>query len=281
MPIELSNMGIIYKATNKINGKIYIGQTVKNLNYRIMEHLSKVKHNFNRGIFHNALRKHGIQSFEWSTIDIADSGDILNEKEIYWISYLNSKIPNGYNLTDGGNGGSGHKLSEETKRKMSETHKGKIQSEEHKRKISEANKGKPARNKGKHLSEEQRKHLSEITKGVEKPWLKGKPGPNKGKKFSEEYKRKLSESHKGKPSGRKGKHHSEESKRKISENHVGNTGRHLSEENKRRIGEANSKSLKGKYATEETRRKMGESQKLHWQNRKIREELNARIQITP
>ena len=76
----------------------------------------------------------------------------------------------------------------ETRRKMSESHKGKKFSEEHRRKISEAK-------KGKFLSEDTRKKMSES---------------HKGKKFSEEHRRKMSESHKG-------KHLSEEHRRKISE----------------------------------------------------------------
>lgn len=106
-----------------------------------------------------------------------------------------------------------HKVSEETKLKISETNKGRLFSEETKQKISKANKGHIGWNKGKkhseetkkkiseshkkeNLSKEYRKKLSETKKGEKNP-LYGKPGPNKGKKFSEEMKRKLSESHKG------------------------------------------------------------------------------------
>lgn len=111
---------IIYKATNKINGKIYIGKTVLSLNRRMMFHLrSKV------GIFTKALKKYGIQSFDLEIIDTANNEFILFEKEKYWIKYYNSKVPNGYNLTDGGEGMSGHSPSEETRKKMSESSKGK------------------------------------------------------------------------------------------------------------------------------------------------------------
>ena len=68
--------------------------------------------------------------------------------------------------------------------------RGKKLSEEHKRKISESNKGRTSVNKGKHLSEETKRKLSEAAKG--------KPTWNKGKHHSEEARTKMSESHKGK-----------------------------------------------------------------------------------
>ena len=108
-------------------------------------------------------------------------------------------------------------FSEETKRKISESLKGKKLSEEHKRKISESHKGML----GKHHTEETRRKLSDSHKG-QIAW-------NKGKKHSEEYKRKLSESMKGKI----GRPHSEETKRKISEL---NKGRHHTEESRRNMG---------------------------------------------
>ena len=94
---------IIYKVTNKINRKSYIGKT-KNLKRRIYDHLRKVENDSNTS-FHNALRKNGKENFEWVEIDHSEYLDILNLKEEYWISYFNTKIPTGYNLTNGGEGG--------------------------------------------------------------------------------------------------------------------------------------------------------------------------------
>ena len=107
-----------------------------------------------------------------------------------------------------------------TRKKRSESHKGKPRSEETKRKMSEAHKGKPGP-------------------------LKGKPGPLKGKHHSEETKRKISEALKGKP-------HSEEAKRKMSEAHKGNSnfkGKTHSEEAKRKISESNKGKHKNKQHT--------------------------------
>ncbi len=86
---------IIYKVTNLLNGKIYIGQSIKDdSNY------------FGSGVLiKNAIEKHGKDNFIKEIIDTANSVDELNEKEIYWISEYNStdkKI--GYNLCSGGKG---------------------------------------------------------------------------------------------------------------------------------------------------------------------------------
>lgn len=96
--------GIIYKAVNTANQKIYIGQTTRSLEER------KYYHNY-RALnepeittthFINAIRKYGINNFEWSIIDSAQNKDELNKKEIHWINYYDS-VNNGYNMQNGGN----------------------------------------------------------------------------------------------------------------------------------------------------------------------------------
>ena len=86
---------IIYKTTNLINGKIYIGQSINN----DPKYLGS-------GVFlKNAIEKHGKENFLKEVIDVADSVDELNEKEIYWIEKYNSTDKNiGYNLCSGGKG---------------------------------------------------------------------------------------------------------------------------------------------------------------------------------
>lgn len=91
---------IIYKITNKINGKIYIGQTIRSLNKRIYEHLARGRNTY----FDRALHKYGIQNFNIEVIDYAENKDELNKKESYYIKFFNCKFPFGYNLTDGGEG---------------------------------------------------------------------------------------------------------------------------------------------------------------------------------
>jgi len=99
--------------------------------------------------------------------------------------------------------------SEETKRKLSEAHKGKILSEETKRKISDAKKGKNNYFYGKSHSEETKRKIGDAQKGNK--------NHNYGKSPSEETRRKQSEASKGENNPNYGKSHSEETKRKISE----------------------------------------------------------------
>lgn len=96
---------IIYKVTNKINGKIYIGKTY-NLEKRKKQHIGDIDNGLP---FHNALKKYGIDNFEWEIVDKANSDSEIREKEIQWIKKCNSCISfpnsNGYNITLGGEGG--------------------------------------------------------------------------------------------------------------------------------------------------------------------------------
>ena len=96
---------IIYKTTNLITGKIYIGQdSNNNPNY-----LGSGKYLW------NAIKKHGKENFKKEIICECSSKEELNEKEKYWIKILKCKTPNGYNITDGGNGIVGRKHIEEEK----------------------------------------------------------------------------------------------------------------------------------------------------------------------
>jgi group I intron endonuclease len=136
---------IIYKVTNLVNGKVYIGLTTQTLTKRKNNHLCEAFSLESDYVFHRALRKYGKENFSWEVIDNANTLEELKEKEKYWILYYNSYIhsdnSNGYNMTIGGEGNNGLKLSDETKKKLSELHKGKKASEESKKKLSEAFRG--------------------------------------------------------------------------------------------------------------------------------------------
>lgn len=109
---------IIYKATNKINNKIYIGQTIQDFKVRRRQHENSYLYPSSvgsRGIFSRAINKYGKENFEWEVIDRADSLEELNEKEEYWIDKCNSLKEGGwgYNIKKGGDN---HKHAERTKK---------------------------------------------------------------------------------------------------------------------------------------------------------------------
>ena len=92
----------IYKITNKINNKIYIGQTTKTINLRWQRHCTDALSNRTNTKFAKAIRKYGKDNFIVEKIDTAQNKEELNQKEIYWINYYNT-FYNGYNQTKGGN----------------------------------------------------------------------------------------------------------------------------------------------------------------------------------
>ena len=76
--------GIIYKISNSINDKVYIGQTVRTIKKRFACHIgSALKNEFPDNYFHRAIRKYGKDCFKIEQIDEADSKEELNEKEKY------------------------------------------------------------------------------------------------------------------------------------------------------------------------------------------------------
>ena len=97
-------MGYIYKIINLINNKIYIGQTTRNIQIRLREHISKAYDNKDKLYLHSAIRKYGEENFIIETIEQIDDS-ILDDREQYWIKYYNSNNKEiGYNLTNGGAG---------------------------------------------------------------------------------------------------------------------------------------------------------------------------------
>ena len=180
-------MYYIYRITNLVNTKTYIGQ-----------HKYQDLSDYYMGsgkILKLAIKKHGVENFKKEilvfNISKKEHADLLEKT---FIAAEREKVgaENCYNIADGGGGNTGH-LSEETKKKISEANKGKHMSEEAKRKISEAHKGKK-------MSEEFCRKNSEAHKG-HTPWNKGKKGLqtawNKEIPMYEETKKKISEANKG------------------------------------------------------------------------------------
>lgn len=106
----------IYKYQNKINGKIYIGQT-NNIQNRVRCHKSDMnKYNNQRGdVFHAALKKYGYDNFTFEVLEEIDDEmgrDYLDEREIYYIAlYQSLTTQNGYNISKGGRHGERVKLT--------------------------------------------------------------------------------------------------------------------------------------------------------------------------
>ena len=107
----------IYRATNQINGKIYIGQTTINTEHRKDGHFREARSSKKTNTyFHNAINKYGSENFQFECIDTATDIDELNNKEEYWIRHYGSTNDEiGYNLDSGG----GNNIkSESTRRKI-------------------------------------------------------------------------------------------------------------------------------------------------------------------
>jgi group I intron endonuclease len=122
--------GLIYKIENIVDNKVYIGQTT-HLKNRIYWHLLQSKRISPKYFIHRAIKKYGIDSFIISQIetisrdtDSASFQQELGEREKYWISFYEATNPaKGYNLREGGFGGG--RPSDYTRKKQSESHKGK------------------------------------------------------------------------------------------------------------------------------------------------------------
>jgi group I intron endonuclease len=116
---------IIYKATNSLNGKSYIGQTIYDIEFRKNSHLSEAQRD--NLPFHNALLKYK-QYFKWTILEKCKSKSELDEMEFHYIKQYNTLMPDGYNLTLGGEGSHGRITSEKTKQKIGSANKGRIKS---------------------------------------------------------------------------------------------------------------------------------------------------------
>ncbi len=97
---------IVYKITNKKNGKPYIGKTEYSLEHRWNRHLSSAK-NGSKFRFHSAIRKYGEDCWDLSVIETYQTEDenFINEKESHFIKLFESNTKKGYNATSGGTGG--------------------------------------------------------------------------------------------------------------------------------------------------------------------------------
>lgn len=96
-------MPYIYKITNKINGKVYVGQTKYDIIKRWDEHRHDHKRKNLKRPLYEAMRKYGFFNFEIEALEEVSDENKLNDRERYWIEYYGS-FKNGYNATIGGEG---------------------------------------------------------------------------------------------------------------------------------------------------------------------------------
>ena len=109
----------IYKVTNKITGKSYIGQTARTVKERFVEHCSSG----NNTMLHTNIKLYGKKNFEVSILEQnIESRNLADEKERFYIEQENTLFPNGYNKATGGV--KGHDLNEYSRNKLSESGKG-------------------------------------------------------------------------------------------------------------------------------------------------------------
>lgn len=209
---------IIYKITNVLDNKVYIGQTIRTLKIRWNSHCCKSSTTTHIA---RAIKKHGKENFIIEQIDSASTIEELNEKEIYWINKYNSMDQSvGYNLRSGGEN---FIVSDVTRTRISKANLGKKKgplSDEHKSKISAFFKGR--KNPG-YKKRSGYKRKSPTPEQIEKMRER-----YTGRIHSEETKKKMSEV-------KKGKVRSEEHKKNLSKSH---TGKKASEEAKQNMRKA-------------------------------------------
>lgn len=113
--------GVVYVATNLINSKVYVGKTMRTMIARRTSHICDARNGRGQA-FGAAIRKHGIDAFEWQEIMCSTDQDGLAACEMMIIAIFRKMGAILYNLTDGGEGRSGYKVSEETRAKHRRTH---------------------------------------------------------------------------------------------------------------------------------------------------------------
>ncbi len=245
---------IIYKATNIVNGKVYIGKSKKSLNERRKVHeRTVIRGNYGYvSKFYRAMKKYGFKKFIWTIVkDNIQDEKTLSEKEKHYIQKFDS-IKNGYNISVGGEGGdnfTNHPLKEEIRSKISRSNKGKKRSEEFKKHNRE-------RQIGRVFSPETIRKRSRALKGrkLTTEWKEKIRQSLLGRTLPESVKKKISES-------QTGKIFSEEHKRKIGN---GRRGKRHTKETKLMI----SAKLKGRIITPEWRKNMQAGQKNRWKKTK-------------
>jgi len=153
----ISKIYSVYKITNNVNGKSYIGFTGNTIFERFEQHKKDALKIRDNRKFYNAINKHGVDVWNIELLESVESAEIAKQKEIEFIEKFDTYY-NGYNSTKGGDGNNGIIMSEESNAKRSKALKGIAKNY--------------TRMHGKIHSEESKKKISESHKGKKKPWVK-------------------------------------------------------------------------------------------------------------
>jgi group I intron endonuclease len=238
-------MGYIYKITNTVSGKCYIGESKeKDVANRWKAHIRTIDKSKGCPALRDAVKKYGWDKFKFEILIICFDEDGF-KYETYYIKKFNSQVPNGYNITPGGEGGGfiGKKHTEETKQRISNYFKEYYSDPENRKKTSL-------------LVKESMKgiNISERMRNSEK-WKKAKERMSelrKGKTLTEDIKQKIRESvlkyYNDNPNRENIKKKLSE---KISEYYKNNPKKKYTDEEKKQIGEK----AKNYYKNEENREK--------------------------
>lgn len=183
-------MIIIYKTTNLVNGKIYIGQhTIKNKGGNDEWYLGSGT------LLWRAIEKFGKENFKRKVICKVYEQELANELEEFFIKkYDSTNLEKGYNILSGSPCENSPLKNPEIARKVAKSNTGKIRSEEFKRKVSksvsllmteERRKEISKQHKGKVVSKESRERISKANKGSKNPMYgkRGKKSPMFGRKW--------------------------------------------------------------------------------------------------
>lgn len=167
----------LYLITNTKNGKMYIGITRRQIAERWAEHLEDARGTKSKRALAQAIRKYGEDAFKVVVLETAEDWPALCEAETFYITVVGTKVPNGYNMTDGGDGNKGMcaealermhakcknlRHTEEAKQRIGAAGKGRIVSAETRAKIS-------AGHAGKTLTPEHRAKLAAAKLGKKRP----------------------------------------------------------------------------------------------------------------
>ena len=247
---DLDKAGV-YAIINIESNRVYIGSTGRSFNMRWKEHKTALQDGCHGNPYlQYSWNKYGEKVFDFQILAISDNPNRITIQELQWLDIFQSQgiVYNTMKVIHSPIISWGH--SEETKRKIGESGRGRRHTKEAKQKISDAGKGSIFTDKRRynisvgllkyfktHNSHNKgKKHLEETKRKIGKG--------NKGQKRSEELRLQMSISRKGKPNGKLGIKHSEKAKLKMSKAH------------------------KGKRPSEETKRKMSISQKKRYARKK-------------